>query len=372
MLRFRPGATATILVCLATAPAVWGQAEIKPRRCCWVVAVAMNQEEGFSEDWNQFGEETALLFSSQGKELFEQVETRTVLGQAATHAGIAAAVEWAFSSARTDDLVVVHVSCHGGTTRTDGWSIDTIDGQPAMGRDLKLAAGRVPCPVLFLIDTCESGGFVRPHAQDVDLPANCAALCSSRARQSTTNVLNMAMNEGLWGAADFDADGFIRLAELVRYVEARAKRMALQAGEESPSELPVMMVGENFPEQLPLTRRSADLVAIIHQGAWHLGRRTGDTGDEVGVHVMGYQDNPDKSYFLFNTAKRKQVFDFAPGFVPLMATRNGELRPAILVSRDGSQFTVRFPQNPRQEPVTLDRSEIRLPFPGSRLDTDSD
>lgn len=343
-----------------------GQDEPKPLRRCFVVSMAMNQDPGHSEDWNQFASEIELVFSSQNEGLYEQVETRTVVGREATREQIVEAVNWAFLSAEETDLVVVYLSCHGATSRADGWGVDTMDGQTVMGRELKQAAARVRAPILFLIDTCESGGFARNHARDMDLPANCAAFCSSRARQSTTNVLNISMNEGLWGAGDWNGDGFVEVGELVRYIEARTRRLAPETDKPTESELPVIVVGDDFPNDLRLTQRSSDLVAVMFQGQWHLARRLGDEDGRISLHAFGYQDNPELDYFLFNSAERNRVFAFDGQSIPVLANRNGEMRPALLVSRERNQVTVRFPQNPRQEPITLERSEIRFPFPATR------
>lgn len=161
---------------------------------CWVVAIAMNQDASASEDWNQYGEEFALVFKEHAKPMFRSVQAKTVLGRQARLAQIVGAMRWVGMNARANDFVAVYVGCHGGTYGKDGWGIDTMDGQTVWGRDLKGVAAKIPCPVLFVIDTCGSGGFAREHPKDIPLPANCVAICSSRARQSTSNTLNIALH----------------------------------------------------------------------------------------------------------------------------------------------------------------------------------
>ena len=244
----------------------------EPQGTCWVAAIAMNQDPEFSEDWNQYAEEAALVFSNQSGQVFADVKFRTVLGRQATLRGMEDAVRWAFTSARKGDLVVVYLTCHGGTTRKEGWGIDTMDGQLVYGRDLKMAAAQVACPVIFLIDSCESGGFAREHKRDVALPDNCVAFCSSRARQSTTNVLNIAFHEALWGAGDTNDDGFVQIDELKQYVESRSLRLSPKAEDSQKAERPVVVIGSQVDGTLRLTKRSEELVAVVHEREWHLAR----------------------------------------------------------------------------------------------------
>ncbi len=323
----------------------------------------MNQSQEASEDWNQFGEETALVFKQQSDELFGSVQARTVLGRQATLPAIAAAVRWAFLGAKSGDLVVVHINCHGGTEPKDGWSVDTMDGQWMYGRDLKSAAANVPCPVLFMIDTCGSGGFARPHKKDIALPDNCVAICSSRSRQSTTNVLNIAMNEALWGAGDTNDNDTIELDELISYIENRSRKISPKAGTQVESEFPVIVVGANFPRDLPLTNCSEDLIAIIHERTWHLGRRLGQEGDNVKVHVMGYQDDPSKSYFYFNEVLKNRVFPINAESIPVIVTHENRERPALAIKWEHNEVTVRFVLSKKQPQEVVERAAVRLPFP---------
>jgi hypothetical protein len=337
---------------------------VEPRGTCWVAAVSMNQDAKFSEDWNQFAEETALVFARQQGVIFSKVQARTVVGRNATRPAIGALIRWAFLNAKRDDLVVVHIGCHGGTEPKDGWSIDTMDHQLIYGRELKAAAANVDCPVLFVIDTCGSGGFARPHQRDVPLPENCAAICSSRAKQSTTNVLNMAFNEALWGAGDLNNDDVVDLGELKTYIENRFRRISPKAESRQDSETPVFVIGSRCDLSVKLTTDSDDLVAVVHGRQWHLARVLSRDGETVKLHPLGYQDDPNKGFYLFGEAPAKRVFNMDDGFLPATLIDGDQQTPVIVTERGGGTVKVRRPTQRRQrEEEDVDRQSIRFPFP---------
>lgn len=333
---------------------------------CWVVAIATNQDQQASEDWNQYSEEFALAFKTNAKGMFNSVQTKTILGRQARLDQIVAAMRWVATNARPKDLVAVYVGCHGGTSGKDGWGIDTLDGKVVWGRDLKGVAARLPCPVLFVIDTCGSGGFAREHAKDIPLPPNCVAICSSRAKQSTTNCLNIALHEALWGMADNNRDSYIDVDETIRYIELRMRRLSPAGAGPKEIETPVTVVGGNLSPQMKLTQVSGELVAILHGGAWHLGRVTSDEGETCKVHVMGYQDNPSKGFFMLNEAPKNRIFKLDDGAQPVLVNdeETSRMRPGLLLGTEGSQARVRFVQmNKKKKNESLvDKGQLRFPF----------
>jgi hypothetical protein len=334
---------------------------------CWVVAIAMNQDASASEHWNQYGVEFAKVFTDHARPMFNDVQAKTVLGRKARQAEIVKAVRWLQGNARAGDLVAFYITAHGGTERKEGWGIDVMDGKTLWGRELKEQAAQIPCSVLFVIDSCQSGGFAREFGNDIPLPPNCAAICSSRFRQSTTNVLNIALNEALWGIADTDDDDVVELDEVVHYIEQRTRKIAPRGETLKDSELPLIVVGEDVPPDQKLTQVSGKLAAILHEGQWYLGRVDGEEGRTVHVHVMGCNDNPDYGFFVLNKAPRGRVFplgDDDPRPVLVKNTDDDGTRPALWIDNEGQrQARVRYVPGMRNEEEVVERSRIRLVFP---------
>jgi Caspase domain len=334
---------------------------------CWVVAIAMNQDAKTSEHWNQYGEEFARVFIDHAKPLFNVVQAKTVLGREARYSEIVKAVRWLHSKARKGDLVAFYITAHGGTERKQGWGVDVMDGKTIWGRELKEQAAQLPCSVLFVIDSCQSGGFAREFGDDIPLPPNCAAICSSRFRQSTTNVLNIALNEALWGIADTDTDNVVELDELIRYIEHRARKIAPPGESLHESEMPVIVVGDGFAPDQKLTQVSGKLSAILHQGQWYLGRVNGEEDGKVNVHIMGCNDNPDYGFFVLNQAPKARVFpldDDAPRPVLVKNVDDDETRPALWIGKgEKGQAIIRYVPGKRAEDEPVERSRIRLAFP---------
>jgi hypothetical protein len=334
---------------------------------CWVVAIAMNQDASASEYWNLYGAEFAKVFTDHAKPLFNNVQAKTVLGREARQPEIVKAVRWLQGNARAGDLVAFYITAHGGTERKEGWGVDVMDGKTLWGRELKEQAARLPCSVLFVIDSCQSGGFAREFGNDIPLPPNCAAICSSRSRQSTTNVLNIALNEALWGIADTDDDDVVELDEVIHYVEQRTRKIAPPGETLKESELPLIVVGEGVAPDQKLTQVSGKLSAILHEGQWYLGRVDGEEGRMVNVHVMGCNDNPDFGFFVLNKAPKAHVFPLGDGDPRPVLVKNAaddETRPALWIDNGGKrQARVRYVPGKRNEEELVERSRIRLAFP---------
>lgn len=334
---------------------------------CWVLAIAMNQDASASEHWNQYAEEFALVFTDHAKPLFNTVQARTVLGRKARQAEIVQAVRWLQSQAKPGDLVTFYMTAHGGTERKEGWGVDVMDGKTLWGRELKEQAAQIPCPVVFVLDSCQSGGFAREFGKDIPLPPNCVAICSSRSRQSTTNVLNIALSEALWGMADSDHDQVVELNEVVGYIEQRTRKIAPPGETLKESEMPLIVVGENVPADQKLTQVSGQLSAILHQGEWYLGRVTGEEDGKKKVHIMGCNDNPDYGFFVLNSAPRARVFPIggdSPRPVLVKNLDDDQMRPALWIGKEGKgRAIIRYVPGKRQEDEVVERSQIRLAFP---------
>ena len=93
--------------------------------------------------------------------------------------------------------------------------------------------------------------------------------------------------------------------------------------------MPVIVVGSGFPGNTRLTKRSDKLVAVLNKRTWQLARVKSEEGDNVNVHVMGYQDDPNKDYFMFDQVPKKRVFPLTKEFVPVLVTQDDVTRPAV-------------------------------------------
>lgn len=256
-----------------------------------------------------------------------------------------------------------YLGAHGGTSPKEGWATSTMDGKTLTGRELKEQAAEIPCPVLFVIDTCGSGGFTRDLGSDIPLPANCVAFCSSGARQSTTNAMNIALHEALWGMADSDNDDKVEVDEVIRYIRQRVPKISPRVETPQESEIPVLVAGEGVAEDQPLVQVSGNLSAVLHQKQWYLGRVEGEEGEKVKLHLMGCNDRPEDGFFILNEAPKRRVFELSDEVWPVMVKdEDGEgERPALRLARRGMKTLVRFVPSDEQEEV--DRSRVRLPFP---------
>jgi hypothetical protein len=297
---------------------------------CFVAAIAMNQYDLKNPDaLNTYAEQFAMAFQENAKSQFESVQTRTVLGRKATRDTILDTVNWITQNAGPKDFAAVYIGCHGGTDLKDGWRIATIDGKEVSGKELKLAATKMRCHVLFVIDTCGAGGFARNHTKDVALPPNAVAICSSKAGQWTTNHLTIALNEALWGQADFNHDGKVDLEELMRYVRLRAAEL-----EDNLQERPVLVRGEYVPLNTALVETSQKQVAALVENKWQLGIVLKKQGATCSVQLAGSASPVEVA--------SSDIFKLRPNEPqPVLLNVQGRMAPALLVREDENGCLVR-------------------------------
>ncbi len=312
------------------------------------------------DDYNCFPREFEKVFQEQGKSFYRKIYPRQITGRSATRAAILEGLAWLRANATRNDQVVLYYTSHGCTDRKEGWSVVTADGKTLWGHEIKAELARLPCHVLFFLETCQCGAFAQTHRKDRPVPDNVTVLCAVAANQCADNEIDVADLEALWGRADFNHDGVVDLDELLRYVEGRYKDWAPAGKDGSEALRPVLVRAKSAPASLPLTRVSPQLGAVGIDGELYSALVNRQPGRKFAVHVLGYDDRPGP-YFVANTATRDQVClpDEGP---PLLVRQKGVWYPARLLSRDGSQFKVHYLGYNEEEVVTRER--VRYAFLG--------
>jgi hypothetical protein len=266
---------------------------------------------------------------------------------------------WLRDKAGKKDLVVIYVGCHGFTDPKEGWGAGTADGKILWGHEVKPELAKLPCPVLFVIETCTSGGFAKAHANDPALPDNVTALCACQAKQETDNQLDIAVAEALYGRADFNHDGVVDVDELIRYVGKRYDEYA--PGQKKADRMtPVLVKAKDMPGSMPLTTPSPDLAAVAHDGGYWSALVEKQDGDKYRVHFLGWSSKPGP-YFLTAVVGRDQICLPADG-APLLVEQNGTWYAARLLGKEGTKFKVHYLGYNEDEVVAKER--VKYPFVG--------
>ena len=313
------------------------------------------------EAFNCFPDEWERVLREQGKGLSHELVVKKIEGDHATYSAILAGLDW-LKAARSEDLAVVYLTAHGGTDPNTGWSIGTADLKTLAAREIKQRLGRVDANVLFLLETCECGGFAAAHRDDPPVPANVTVLCACRANESTDNPLDIAVDEALCGRADFNHDGVVDVDELIRYVGLRYKELWPAGGQGSNT--PVIVRSRRLSGSLALTHATRELAAVAINNDFWSAIELGHKGDDYDLRLLGWPGLPGKAYFIANSAPRIHLCLPGDG-EPLMVNQQGHWRPARLVGREGNQLTIQYLNDPCvQEKVSSDR--IRYAFVGQK------
>jgi hypothetical protein len=309
--------------------------------------------------YNWCPEEVEKVFREQGKPFYRDIHVKQVLGKDATHAGIMGGLAWLREKADKKDLVVIYIGCHGFTDPKEGWGAQAADGKVLWGREVKAELGKLPCPVLALVETCTSGGFAAAHANDPPLPDNVSALCACQAKQETDNQLDIAVAEALYGRADFNHDGVVDLDELIRYVGRRYDEYWPEK-KKAERMTPVLVKAKDMPGSLALTKPSPELAAVALEGGYWSALLEKQDGDKCRVHLLGWSSKPGP-YFVTNTAARDRVCLPSDG-APLLVEQNGTWYPARLLGREGEKIKVHYLGYNEDEVVAKER--VKYPFVG--------
>jgi hypothetical protein len=327
------------------------------RGTLYVLGVTLNQE-GLGKgnavnDFNWCVDDLNPVFEKQSKALYREVKTSKIQGMKATLKNIDNALNSLERQAEPNDVVVLYMGMHGGTDPKEGWSVGLADGKEITGKAIKQKLGKFRCQVICLIETCGSGGFARPHKDDVPLPPNVSALCCCKASQTATNELDIAIIEALHGRADVNHDGVVTLKEMVSYTRARYAISFAKEGDDP------VVVEDKDPDEIPLTRVADNSVSIFSNGAWYSGTLVGMEKDKYRVTCDGFNNDqpPGKPWTLTNLVSRDEIVLPGEG-KPLLVQQSDKWRCARLLSMDGAKFHVRYANpsvRPREETVTAER-----------------
>jgi hypothetical protein len=312
--------------------------------------------------FNWCPEEVVQVFREHGKPFYRDLRPRLILGKQATHAAALEGLAWLRHNATRNDLAVMYLTCHGFVDPNEGWGVVAADGKTLWGHEIKAELGRLPCPVIALIETCGSGGFAVPHKKDPPVPPNVTALCACSGKQAANNELDIALAEALYGRADYNQDGVIDLDELIRYLEDRYKEWRPEAKPGEDILRPVIVKSRTVPGSLPLTKPSAPLAAVVVEGGYWSALLEKPIGDRYQVHLLGWNSRPG-AYYLANVVTRDCICLPADG-PPLLVEQNGTWYPARLVKRDGASYKVHYLGYNEEEVVSRDR--IKYPFAGNQ------
>ena len=331
----------------------------------YVLGVALNQAPDKNagetiDSWDWCPEEIEKLFKERAAAFHRKVESRLVLGDKATHQGILDGLAWLHDKAHKNDLVVMYIGCHGFTDPDEGWGVDAADGQTLWGHEVKAELGKLPCPVIILIETCTSGGFAHRHKDDPPVPANVTALCACSGKQSASNELDIAVAEALYGRADFNHDGVVDLDELIRYVKLRYREWQPEPKPNDEHVTPVIVKSDALPGSVPLTQPARELAAVVHDGQWYGALVEKHDGDQYQVHLLGWNSRPG-AYYVVSSAPREEVCLPSDGR-PLLVKQEGVWYPARLLGREGDDYKIHYIDYQEDEVVTKDR--VQYPFVG--------
>ncbi len=343
-----------LLVVLLSASIARAEAPAKSAGTLYLVAVAINQNgigksDESIDDFNWCATELVTEFRRESTSLFKTVKTFPITGAKATREQLFARLNAVKASATPDDVVFFYMGMHGGTDPKDGWSVGLAGDKGVGGKELKELLGQFNCQVVCLIETCGSGGFARPHKNDIALPPNCTALCCCRAKQGASNELDIAVGEALQGRADFDHNGVIQLEEVIKYVKLRYEASFGKEGADC------VIVSAKNPTAAPLAQVAKNMVAIFHEGGWYSGLLEAKDGDDYKVRVTGFNNgDPKYGWYVTNKVKRDEIVlpDEGP---PLIVEQNGTWYCARQIGTAGKEIKVKYVGYDEEETVTSSR-----------------
>ena len=263
--------------------------------------VYVKTSEGVNEG-DGFAQAMEGLFRDQAKDFHTHFNSRLVMGNKATHAGIMDGLSWLRQNAAKDDSAVFYMTAHGFADPDEGWGVAAIGGQVFWGHELKAELGKLPCPVLVILSTCESGGFGLSHKKDPPVPPNVTALCACAEKQTTNTEIDISVTEALYGRADYNQDGVVDRDELIRYIQERDKGWWPEPKKGDGSQTPVLVASSTLPGAMPLTKVNPNLAAVAFQGALWSALVGQPSGDNYPIQILGWNPMPGRLYFLTNKA----------------------------------------------------------------------
>ena len=68
---------------------------------------------GQQDDWKFLPEGFARVIRDQGKSLYREIHGRVLVGPTATKKELLESVDWMCANAKSEDLVMIFIACHG-------------------------------------------------------------------------------------------------------------------------------------------------------------------------------------------------------------------------------------------------------------------
>jgi hypothetical protein len=191
-----------------------------------------------------------LLQGQQGK-LFGRVETQPLLTEKATANDILASLQAVKAKANANAYTILYFATHGGTDAQGKVAIYAYDRKMNWS-EIQTALRGMPGQVFVILDVCHAGAV--PSGDNLIVFSSCLADQTSgdgKLPDGTPNQngwFTKALLEGLNGAADYDHNGTVTLAELNTYISNRLQQTTM--GKQTSTFLPP----PNVPGTLPLAQ----------------------------------------------------------------------------------------------------------------------
>jgi WD40 repeat protein len=210
----------------------------------------------------------ATFFERQGGMLYKEVHKRVLTNHDASRENILDGLDWILKESTQKDLSVIFVAGHGLKDERGNYYFLPHDGNPKRLRqtgikwfDFQDVLTSLPSKIIFMVDTCHSGGatgkrrgvsdmtdalreLVHAESGVVVMTASTGKEVSQERAEWGHGAFTRALIEGLEGRANYNKDNTIDIKELDLYITNRVKE--LTGGAQHPTtEIPKTM--PNFP-----------------------------------------------------------------------------------------------------------------------------
>jgi WD40 repeat protein len=207
----------------------------------WQLRCCANDAKGLAQ---------AFADANGRREVFAEVETKTLLDDQATRPGILGGLGWLKQKAQPHDVAVFYYGGHGDTDPqgmfhllTAQWAPAAPPGATVTGDELKKELADLPCRVVLLLEASHAVPAGNVPAKRIrldnlasELTGEAGAVVLFAAGNDERSgwdpkqghgFFTLALIEGLKGAADKSPkDGVVHLNELLGYVEYRGAELS--------------------------------------------------------------------------------------------------------------------------------------------------